>query len=68
MAVAGDLMDSVVPPAHGRGRIVLTTKHTTINHDDNVAKEGNALVKRVVLFEGGVMPLPKETLQGTLSP
>jgi hypothetical protein len=54
VAVAGDLTDSVVPRAHdGRGRIVLTTNHTTINHDDNVAREGNALVKWVVLFGGG---------------
>ena len=53
MAVTGDLTDSVVPRAHGRGRIVLMTKHTTINHDDDVAREGNALVKRVVLFGGG---------------
>ena len=40
VAVAGDLTDSVVPRAHGRGRIVLMTKHTTIKHDDNAAREG----------------------------
>ena len=31
---------------------MLTTKHTTINHDDYVAREGNALVKRVVFLGG----------------
>ncbi len=65
VAVAGDLTDSVGPHAHGRGRIVLTTKHTTINHNDDVAREGNALVKRVVLLGGGGMPLLTETMQGT---
>ena len=54
VAVAGDLTNSVVPRDHVRGRIMSTTKYTTINHDDNVAREGNALVKRVVLFGGGL--------------
>jgi hypothetical protein len=31
--------------AHGKGRIVLTTDDTTTNHDDNVAREGNAAVQ-----------------------
>ena len=64
-AVAGDLTNSVVPRDHVRGRIVSTTKHTTNNHDDNVAREGNALVKRVVLLGGGGTPLLMETMQGT---
>ncbi len=36
---------SMVHRAHGRGRIVLTTENTTINHNDNVAREGNAVVQ-----------------------
>jgi hypothetical protein len=40
VAVAGDLTDSVVPRAQGRGCIVLMTKHTTINHNNDVAREG----------------------------
>jgi hypothetical protein len=55
VAVAWGLTNSVVPRDHGRGRIVLTTKHTTINHDDDVGREGNALVKRVVLLGGEVV-------------
>ncbi len=40
VAVAGYLTGSVVPRAHhGRGRIMLTTKHTTINHNDNVTRD-----------------------------
>ena len=65
VAVGGDLTDSIVSRAHGRGRIVLTTKHTTINHDDNVAREGNALVKRLVLLGGSGMQLLMEKMQGT---
>ena len=44
---------------------MLTTKHTTINHNDDVAREGNALMKRVVLLGGGGMPLLTDTMQGT---
>ncbi len=40
MAFAGDLTDNIMPRAHGRGRIVLMTNHTTINHDDDIAREG----------------------------
>jgi hypothetical protein len=65
VAAVGDPTNSVVPRDHGRGRIVLMTKHTTINHDNNVAREGNALVKRVVLLGGGGTPLLMETMQGT---
>ena len=36
---------STVGHAYGRGRIVLTTENTTINHNDNVAREGNAVVQ-----------------------
>ena len=65
VAVGGDLTNSVVSHAHGSGHIVLTTKHTTINHDDNVAREGNTLVKRLVLLGGSGMQLLMEKMQGT---
>jgi len=47
---------------------VLTTKHTTTNHNDAVAREGSALVQRMVLLGLGDMPLRMETLQGGMSP
>ncbi len=36
---------SAMHRAHGRGRIVLTTENTTINHNDDVAREENAAVQ-----------------------
>ncbi len=65
VAVAGDPTDSIVPRAHGRGRIVLTTKHTTINHNNDIVREWNALVKGVVLLGGSGMQLLTEKMQGT---